>query len=71
MFDRYDLSKMADQKEYDRTVPALQARFGELQRELRTAGIPLILVIEAASMVSIAVTLGLLVVGPPERSSGS
>lgn len=29
---------------------------------------PLILVIEAASMVSIAVTLGLLVVGPPERS---
>lgn len=32
---------------------------------------PLILVIEAASMVSIAVTLGLLVVGPPERSSGS
>jgi multisubunit Na+/H+ antiporter MnhB subunit len=29
---------------------------------------PLILIIEAASMVSIAVTLGLLVVGPPERS---
>ncbi len=29
---------------------------------------PLILIIEAASMVSIAVTLGLLVVGPPERT---
>jgi multisubunit Na+/H+ antiporter MnhB subunit len=29
---------------------------------------PLILIIEAASMVSIAVTLGLLVIGPPERS---
>jgi len=42
MFDRYDLSKLADQKEYDKTVPALQARFGELQRELRAAGIPLI-----------------------------
>ena len=32
---------------------------------------PLILIIEAASMVSIAVTLGLLVLGPPERSEHS
>lgn len=29
---------------------------------------PLILIIEAASVLSIAVTLGLLVLGPPERS---
>ena len=29
---------------------------------------PLILIIEAASMLSIAVTLALLVLGPPERS---
>lgn len=61
MFDRYDLSKMADQKEYDKTVPALQARFGELQRELRAAGIPLILVIEGWNASGISNTVSELI----------
>jgi polyphosphate:AMP phosphotransferase len=61
MFDRYDLSKKADQKEYDKTVPALQARFGELQRELRTAGIPLILVVEGWNASGISNTVSELI----------
>ncbi len=46
MFEHVDLSKRLDQKEYDRAVPELKERLGELQRRARDAGMPIIVVFE-------------------------
>lgn len=61
MFETYDLSKKADLKEYNKIVPPLQERLSELQRELRAAGIPLILVIEGWNASGISNTVSELI----------
>jgi len=46
MFEHVDLSKRLDQKEYDKVVPELKERLGELQRRAHDARMPIIVVFE-------------------------
>ena len=54
MFEHVDLGKRLDQKEYDRVLPDLKDRLGELQRRARDAGMPVMVVFEGWDMVSMS-----------------
>jgi len=46
MFERYDLTHTTDDKTFNKAMPPLQKRIGELQREYRDRKIPVIIVVE-------------------------
>lgn len=46
MLEQVDLSKIISKEDYKQIVPALELRLGELQREVRESGIPVMLVFE-------------------------
>jgi polyphosphate:AMP phosphotransferase len=46
MLEKIDLSRKLDKEEYKRVAPALCERLGELQRDARDAGVPVIVVFE-------------------------
>jgi len=54
MFEHVDLEKRLDQKEYDKVVPELKDRLGELQRRAREIGMPVIVVFEGWDMVGMS-----------------
>lgn len=57
MFEHVDLNKELDQEEYDRVVPELKDRFGQLQREARDAGMPIIVIFEGWDTVGLSETV--------------
>jgi len=46
IFSTIDLNKKFDQAEYDKIIPELRERLGELQRKARDAGIPTMIIFE-------------------------
>ncbi|MCD1295840.1 polyphosphate:AMP phosphotransferase [Methanocella sp. CWC-04] len=46
MFEKIDLTKKMDKKEYDRIFPDLEIRLGELQRQARDKKVPIMIVFE-------------------------
>jgi polyphosphate:AMP phosphotransferase len=54
MFEHVDLDKRLDQKSFDKVVPELKDRLGELQRLSRDAGMPIIVVFEGWDMVGMS-----------------
>ncbi|OPX61350.1 MAG: Thymidylate kinase [Methanomassiliicoccales archaeon PtaB.Bin134] len=54
MFEHVDLGKRLDQKEFDKVLPDLKDRLGELQRRARDAGMPVMVVFEGWDMVGMS-----------------
>ncbi|MCX6650979.1 MAG: polyphosphate:AMP phosphotransferase [Methanomassiliicoccales archaeon] len=54
MFEHVDLDKHLDQASYDKVVPELKDRLGELQRQARDAGMPVIVVFEGWDTVGLS-----------------
>ena len=46
MLDKINLEKKMSKKEFDERMAPLEIRFGELQRECREAGIPIVILFE-------------------------
>lgn len=57
MFEHVDAAKGLDQKEYDRVVPELKGRLGELQRKARDANMPVVVVFEGWDTVGMSETV--------------
>ena len=54
MFEHVDLDKRLDQNGYDKVVPELKERLGELQRQARDAGMPVMVVFEGWDTVGLS-----------------